>query len=122
MTETGPDMRPRIPKAQMINDATVNSLRPVFGVLISKALRDEIRATRGWLRVQAVVDPRLQGDHFEVITNKLVWEERTARLKEADLVPYSALETAYVRIAIVIFIGGAIALCALGYFIFSRYS
>jgi hypothetical protein len=119
MTELRPDTS-YIPKAQMINDALANSSPPAVGVIISKALQDQIRATRGWVYLPAFVDPAFAPNRFEVITNEITWEKRTAGLKEADLEPYSASETAYVRIAIGVFIAGAVALCALGYFIFIR--
>ena len=110
-----------IPKSQLINDAIVASPKVVFGVIISKALRDEIRATRGWLRAPACVDPRFPPSQFEVITNEIQWERRTTGLKRADLNPYSYFEIAATRFAIGLFIGGALALGILGYFIFVHY-
>ena len=119
MTEIGPDTS-YIPKAQMINDALAKSSPPAVGVIISKALQEQIRTTRGWVYLPAFIDPTFASNQFEVITNEITWEKRTAGLKEADLEPYSATETAYVRIAIGVFVVGALALCALGYFIFLR--
>ncbi len=119
MAEFGPDTR-YMSKAQMINDALAKATPQAVGVIISKGLREQIRATRGWVYLPAVVDPTFAPNQFEVITNEITWEKRTAGLKEADLVPYSALERAYVRIAIGVFIVSAVALCALGYFIFVR--
>jgi hypothetical protein len=89
-----------------------------MGVIISKALRNEIRATSGWLRVQAVVDPTFQPSQFEVITNGLVWKKRTAGLKEADLKPYSAFEIAITRFAIGVAIASTLALAIWSYFFF----
>ena len=70
MTEIGPDTR-HVPKAQMINDALAKSSRPAVGVIISKALRDQIRATRGWVYLPAFVDPAFSPDQFEVITSEI---------------------------------------------------
>jgi hypothetical protein len=119
MTELGLETR-YIPKVQVINDAMSRSARPVVGVIISKALEDEIRATRGWISRPSCVDPSFQPDHFEIITSEHAWETRTTNLKWADLEPYSARDTAFIRIGIAVFIGAAVVLCALGYFVLAR--
>jgi hypothetical protein len=119
MTEATFDDR-YVPKSQIINDALGKSPRPAVGVIISKALEDEIRATRGWISRPVVVDPTFQPAQFEIIISERTWETRTADLKWADLEPYSARDTAFIRLGIAVFIGAAVALCALGYFMFGR--
>jgi hypothetical protein len=119
MTELGLETR-YIPKVQMINDAMSRSARPVVGVIVSKTLQDEIRATRGWISRPTFVDPSFQRDHFEIIISEHVWETRTANLKRADLEPYSARDIAFIRIGIAVFIIAAVVLCALGYFVLAR--
>ena len=84
MTEATFDNR-YIPKAQIINDALNNSPRPAVGLIISRALQDEIRATRGWITRPAVVDPAFQPAQFEIIISERTRETKTAALKWADL-------------------------------------
>jgi hypothetical protein len=119
MTEATFDNR-YVPKAQIINDALGKSPRPAVGVIISRALQDEIRATRGWTARRTVVDPTFQPTQFEIITSERAWDTRTADLKWADLEPYSARDTAFIRLGIAVFIGAAVVLCALGYFMLGR--
>jgi hypothetical protein len=119
MTEATFDNR-YVPKSQIINDALGKSPRPAVGVIISRALQDEIRTTRGWISRPTVVDPSFQPSQFEIITSERVWETRTANLKWADLEPYSARDAAFIRLGIAVFIGAAVALCVLGYFMFGR--
>jgi hypothetical protein len=119
MTEATFDSR-YVPKSQIINDALAKSPRPAVGVIISLALQDEIRATRGWISRPTVVDPTFQPAQFEIITSERAWDSRTADLKWADLEPYSARDTAFIRLGIAVFIGAAVALCALGYFMLGR--
>jgi hypothetical protein len=107
-----------IPKAQIINDALNNSPRPAVGVIISRALQDEIRATRGWITRPAVVDPAFQPAQFEIIISERTWETKTATLKWAELEPYSPRDKAFIRVGIAVFIAAVIALCVLAYFMF----
>jgi hypothetical protein len=119
MTSIGPDTR-YTAKAKMINDAVDNTLRPAVGIIISKAIQDEIRTTKGWLRLPAFVDPTFHAGQFEVVTSEVTWELKTANLKEADLRPYTAFEIGLTRFAIAIFVGCTLALSILGYFVFVR--
>jgi hypothetical protein len=119
MTEATFDNR-YIPKAKIINDAVNNSPRPAVGVIISRALQDEIRATRGWITRPAVVDPAFQPAQFEIIMSERTWETKTAALKWADLEPYSPRDTAFIQAGIAVFIAAVAALCVLAYFLFSR--
>jgi hypothetical protein len=119
MTEATFDNR-YVPKSQIINDALGRSARPAVGVIISRALQDEIRATRGWISRPVVVDPAFQPAQFEIITSERTWETRTATLKWADLEPYSARDTTFIRLGVAVFIGAAVALCVLGYLMSSR--
>ena len=57
---------------------------------------------------------------FEIIISEHTWETKTATLKWADLEPYSARDTAFIRIGIAVFISAAVVLCVLGYFVFAR--
>jgi hypothetical protein len=119
MTEATFDNR-YVPKSQIINDALGRSARPAVGVIISRALQDEIRATRGWISRPVVVDPAFQPAQFEIITSERTWETRTATLKWADLEPYSARDTTFIRLGVAVFIGAAVALCVLAYLMSSR--
>ncbi|MBV8509220.1 MAG: hypothetical protein JO289_03560 [Xanthobacteraceae bacterium] len=119
MTEATFESR-HVPKSQIINDALGRSVRPAVGVIISRALQDEIRATRGWISRPVVVDPAFQPAQFEIITSEGAWETKTASLKWADLEPYSARDTTFIRLGLAIFIGAAVALCVLGYLMFGR--
>jgi hypothetical protein len=118
MTDFRPDTH-HISKTQLINDATVGSAHKAVGVIISPAIRDEIRATNGWLLLQALVDPKFQPGQFEIVTNEFIWQTRLDDLKTADLEPYSRRERARVRAAVILFIVGVIGLISiLGYFVF----
>jgi hypothetical protein len=119
MTEATFDNR-YVPKSQIINDALGKSARPAVGVIISRALQDEIRATRGWISRPAVVDPTFLPTQFEIVTSERTWETRTAGLKWADFEPYSARDKTFIRLGIAVFGGAAVALCVLGYLMFGR--
>jgi hypothetical protein len=115
------DLRPEthyISKAQLINDAIGRSQNRPVGVIMSTALRDEIRATGGWVMIRAYVDPKFQPSQFEVLTSESIWEERIVDLKEADLVPHSSIERALTRTGVLVFTFAVIGLRMLGYYVF----
>ena len=66
------------------------------------------------------VIPTFQPTQFEIVTSERAWDTKTADLKWADLEPYSPRDTAFIRLGIAVFIGAAVVLCALGYFMLGR--
>jgi hypothetical protein len=107
--------------SRSINEALAKLQRRPVGVIISRAIRDEIKATKEYIaNIPVFVDPEFSPSQFEIVTNENLWEAKTAKLKEVNFSPYSDYERRLMHSGVYILISAIVGLCAVGYLVYRQ--